>query len=142
MRGLCEIGAMDVALDAMTHEGLSDMPHLWVKRIYNEPADEDGTRILVDRLWPRGVSKDKSHLTAWFKRLAPSDDLKRWYSHEPERVDEFAAAYRAELDQANDAIERLREAVDLRRRITLLTATRDLVHSHATLVAGYLKNRL
>lgn len=59
MRGLCEVGAREVAADAMINEGLSDMPHLHIKRIYDEPADEDGHRILVDRLWPRGVSKDE-----------------------------------------------------------------------------------
>jgi len=142
MRGLCEVGAREVAADATRHERASDMPHLHIKRIYDEPADEDGARILVDRLWPRGVSKDEAHLTAWFKELAPGDELRRWYDHDPKRFDEFAASYRAELDKASDAIERLRHTVDLRRRITLLTATRDLDHSHATVLAGYLNNRL
>jgi len=142
MRGLCEVGAREVAAGVMKHEGSSDMPHLYIKRIYDEPADEDGARILVDRLWPRGISKDEAHLTAWFKDLAPSDELRRWYDHDPKRFDEFAASYRAELDEAHDAIERLRDTVDLRRRITLLTATRDLDHSHVIVLAGYLKDRL
>lgn len=142
MRGFCEAGAREVAADATRHEGSSDMPHLHIKRIYDDPADEDGARILVDRLWPRGVSKDEAHLTAWFKDLAPSDELRRWYDHDPKRFDEFAASYRAELDEASDAIERLHNTIDLRRRITLLTATRDLYHSHVTVLAGYLKDRL
>jgi len=142
MRGLCEVGAREVAADAMISEGLSGMPHLHIKRIYDEPADEDGQRILVDRLWPRGVSNDDAHLTAWFKDLAPSDELRRWYDHDPKRFERFAASYRAELDDSRDAIERLRDSLDLRRRVTLLTATRDLEHSHATVLAGYLKDRL
>lgn len=142
MRGLCEVGAREVAAGAMKHEGASDMPNLHIKRIYDEVAEEDGARILVDRLWPRGISKDEAHLTAWFKDLAPSDELRRWYDHDPKRFDEFAASYRTELDEASDAIERLRSRIDLRRRITLLTATRDLDHSHVTVLAGYLKDRL
>jgi len=118
------------------------MPHLQIKRIYDEPADEDGQRILVDRLWPRGVSKDESHLTAWFKDLAPSDELRRWYDHDPKRFNEFAALYRAELDEASDAIDRLRNTTDLRRRITLLTATRDTAASHAAVLCDYLQKHL
>lgn len=142
MRGLCEIGARDVAMDAVRHKGLNNMPHLQIKRIYDEPANEDGARILVDRLWPRGVSKVEARLTAWFKNLAPSDELRRWYGHEPKRFNEFATSYRAELDDASDAINRLCEMVDLRRRITLLTATADLNRSHATVLHDYLKDRL
>jgi uncharacterized protein YeaO (DUF488 family) len=96
----------------------------------------------VDRLWPRGLSRSDAQITAWCKDLAPSDELRRWYDHDPNRFDEFAASYRAELSKTKDAIERLRNTLDLRRRITLLTATRDLDHSHVTVLAGYLKDRL
>jgi len=118
------------------------MAHLSIRRIYDEATHEDGARVLVDRLWPRGIAKDDAQLTAWCKDLAPSDALRRWYDHEPQRFDEFAASYRAELDEADEAIERLRQTVDLRRRITLLTATRDLPLSHARVLQDYLEQHL
>jgi len=142
MRGLCVAGAMEVAAGAIKHKAVIGMAHLQVKRIYDDPADEDGTRILVDRLWPRGVSKEDARLTLWCKDLAPSDELRRWYDHDPQRFEAFAEAYRAELDEAGEAIARLRETVDLRRRVTLLTATRDLAHSHAKVLRDYLEAHL
>ena len=70
-----------------------------IKRIYEDPASEDGTRILVDRLWPRGISKERAALDGWHKELAPSPELRKWWGHDAARMDEFAAAYEAELDQ-------------------------------------------
>jgi len=118
------------------------MAHLHVKRVYDEPAEEDGTRVLVDRLWPRGLTKQDARIDLWCKELAPSDALRRWYDHDPERFDQFADKYRDELAGASEAIERLRASMDLRRRITLLTATKDLRHGHAGVLRSHLEDRL
>lgn len=117
------------------------MPHLYLKRIYDAPADQDGVRVLVDRLWPRGVSKSEAQLDHWLKDLAPSDGLRQWYDHDPCRFDTFAERYRQELDAAG-ASDVFKKAVDLRRRITLLTATRDTATSHAAVLRDYLRKHL
>jgi len=99
---------------------------LRVARIYDDPSAADGRRILVDRLWPRGVSKEKAKLDDWCKEVAPSDDLRRWYGHKPERFEEFATRYRAELKQGERA-EALSRIADEARSgtVTLLTATKE-----------------
>lgn len=99
---------------------------LRVARIYDEPSAADGRRILVDRLWPRGVSKEKAKLDDWCKEVAPSDDLRRWYGHKPERFEEFSTRYREELKQGERA-EALSRIVDEARTgtVSLLTATKD-----------------
>lgn len=109
-----------------------------VRRIY-DPTDDGVCRVLVDRLWPRGVSKEKADLDAWLKDVAPSAELRRWYGHEPARFDEFARRYRDELSRspAAEAVERLRELAT-ERRVTLLTATRDVDRSAARVVRDVL----
>jgi uncharacterized protein YeaO (DUF488 family) len=99
---------------------------LRVARIYDDPSAADGRRILVDRLWPRGVSKEKAKLDDWCKEVAPSDDLRRWYGHKPERFEEFSTRYRAELKRGERAEALSRIAADARAgTVTLLTATKD-----------------
>jgi uncharacterized protein YeaO (DUF488 family) len=107
-----------------------------IKRVYDEPDPADGRRVLVDRLWPRGVSKDAAVLDDWLRDVAPSDDLRRWYRHDPARFAEFAARYRAELgDPAHiGAVTRLREYTRS-GAVTLLTASRDLAHAHTAVLA-------
>jgi uncharacterized protein YeaO (DUF488 family) len=97
-----------------------------VARIYDEPSDADGRRILVDRLWPRGVSKERAKLDDWCKAVAPSTELRRWYGHEPERFEEFSARYRAELEEGERA-EALAQIAEQARTgtVTLLTATKE-----------------
>lgn len=108
-----------------------------VKRIY-EPADpEDGVRVLVDRLWPRGVRKADAALDAWAKELAPSHELRRWYGHDPARFEAFARAYREEL-AAHHVLAAWRERARS-ETVTLLTATRDLDRSHAAVLADVLQ---
>jgi uncharacterized protein YeaO (DUF488 family) len=99
---------------------------LRVARIYDDPSAADGRRILVDRIWPRGVSKEKAKLDDWCKEVAPSDDLRRWYAHKPERFEEFSTRYRAELKQGERA-EALSRIADEARTgtVTLLTATKE-----------------
>ena len=106
-----------------------------VRRIYDD-VDVGGARVLVDRLWPRGVSKQEADLTAWPKQVAPSDELRRWYGHDPDRFDEFAQRYRHELDD-DEHRQALGEVVTLARQggVVLLTATRDVDISHAAVLA-------
>jgi uncharacterized protein YeaO (DUF488 family) len=99
---------------------------LRVARIYDEPSGADGRRILVDRLWPRGVSKEKADLDDWCKAVAPADELRRWYDHDPARFEEFSARYRAELAEGERAEAMAQIAKEARAgTVTLLTATKD-----------------
>ncbi|WP_431032444.1 DUF488 domain-containing protein [Streptomyces sp. P6-2-1] len=111
-----------------------------VRRAYDPAEAADGQRVLVDRLWPRGLSKERAHVDEWLKSVAPSTALRRWYGHDPARFDEFAERYRAELaDPAREeALARLRGlAAD--GPLTLLTATKDLAHAHTFVLARALK---
>jgi uncharacterized protein YeaO (DUF488 family) len=108
-------------------------PEVLVRRVYGDGSEDDaGCRVLVDRIWPRGVRKADARLTEWLKDVAPTTELRRWYGHEPERFEEFARRYRAELRRppASDAFAHL---ADLARtgRLTLVTATRDVERSAA-----------
>ncbi|MCF3175307.1 DUF488 domain-containing protein [Streptomyces sioyaensis] len=111
-----------------------------VRRVYEAPEPADGARVLVDRLWPRGLSKEEARLTEWCKDVAPSTELRRWYGHQEERFDRFAERYRAELAQedAQQALERLRARAD-EGPLTLLTAVKDVPSSHAAVLAEVLQ---
>ncbi|WP_420095577.1 DUF488 domain-containing protein [Brevibacterium sediminis] len=112
-----------------------------VRRIYDEAQTSDGTRILVDRVWPRGVSKDKAELDDWVKDVAPSTELRKWYSHAPEKFDEFARRFREELksDEAEQALDELRELAQ-KGTLTLLTAAKRDDISQATVLAEILND--
>ncbi|WP_280236840.1 DUF488 domain-containing protein [Nocardia cyriacigeorgica] len=114
----------------------SAQPHVRTRRIYDDPAPDDGTRVLVDRLWPRGMSKERAHLDEWCKQIAPSTELRKWYDHDPARFDEFRRRYRTELADAERAtqLDHLRELAD-RGTLTLLTATKDIEISEAAVLA-------
>lgn len=106
---------------------MSDAPKVRIRRIYDAPEPDDGARVLVDRLWPRGVSKARADLTQWCKTVAPSTELRKWYGHDPARFDEFAQRYRAELetdDEQKAALAGLRELA-AHGTLTLLTATKE-----------------
>lgn len=107
-----------------------------IVRAYDEPQPGDGARVLVDRLWPRGLAKDAARIDLWCKEVAPSTELRRWYGHRPERFADFTQRYRAELnDQAHGAaVDELRELA-ARGTLTLLTATKDLDLSHTVVLA-------
>ncbi|TPJ32160.1 DUF488 domain-containing protein [Mesorhizobium sp. B2-8-3] len=107
-----------------------------VKRVYEPPAKADGQRVLVDRIWPRGVSKKDAELTLWLKEIAPSDALRKWFGHEPERWAEFQKRYRAELDANGDAVAELRALLG-RGKVTLLYGAHDEAHNNAVALAGY-----
>lgn len=119
---------------------MTDTPRVRVRRIYEEPSTDDGTRVLVDRLWPRGVSRERAHLDAWEKEIAPSTELRTWYGHIPARFGEFAERYTAELadPQRAEILERLR-GIAAAGTLTLLTATKDPEISEAAVLAGLLR---
>jgi uncharacterized protein YeaO (DUF488 family) len=109
-----------------------------VRRVYEAARPrEDGLRVLVDRVWPRGMKKESARLDEWAKQLAPSTELRKWYAHDPERFGEFAERYRAELaePEAHEALDRLRERAD-GGTVTLLTSVKEeqLDHSHAAVL--------
>jgi uncharacterized protein YeaO (DUF488 family) len=111
-----------------------------IKRAYDNPMPQDGVRILIDRLWPRGVSKTKLKLDAWPRELAPSTDLRKWYGHDPARFAEFRRRYKAELAERPEQLSVLRAMVK-GRAATLLTATRELDLSHAEVMRGILQRK-
>jgi uncharacterized protein YeaO (DUF488 family) len=111
-----------------------------LRRAYEPPDPADGRRVLVDRLWPRGLTKDAAAVDEWLKAIAPSDTLRRWYGHQPEKFAAFRQRYQAELSTAEraGAVDHLRQ---LARdgTVTLLTATRDVEHSQAAVLAEWLR---
>lgn len=109
------------------------------RRIYEDSSPKDGRRVLVDRVWPRGMRKEDAHLDEWLRDAAPSTELRRWYSHEPGRFDEFRRRYLTELREParRNAVDRLRDMAD-HGKLTLLTATRDVEHSQAAVLAEWL----
>lgn len=109
------------------------------KRVYEPPAADDGRRVLVDRLWPRGVSKARAQLDEWLRDLAPSTELRRWFGHDPNRWEEFTARYREELaaPERQTALETLAQAAT-EGPLTLLYAARDTEHNEARVIADLL----
>jgi uncharacterized protein YeaO (DUF488 family) len=120
--------------------GMAAAPAVSVARIYHLPPDHDGSRVLVDRLWPRGLRKDDAPMDLWCKEVAPSNRLRHWYGHDAALFDEFSARYQAELaDPARAAaLDRLRE-LSLQGPLTLLTATKTPEISHAEVLARLLR---
>ena len=106
---------------------------LHLKRVYDEPAKSDGTRILVDRLWPRGLSKEKAHIDLWLKDVAPSNELRKWFGHDPERWPEFRARYRAEARKNSAQMALLRKAVG-KGPATLVYGAKDEQHNQAVVL--------
>ncbi len=107
--------------------------HIRLKRAYDPPAKDDGTRILVDRLWPRGLKKEKAALDQWLKDIAPSDELRRWFNHEPARWSAFQHRYASELEKQSDLINNLRQLAR-QETITLVYAARDTEHNDAVVL--------
>jgi len=112
-----------------------------VRRVYEERADDDGARVLVDRIWPRGVSKENAHLHEWCKQVAPSTALRKWCNHDPERFEEFGRRYRTELEEPEraEALSQLRELTG-HGTLTLLTATKNADISEAAVLADLLRS--
>lgn len=104
-----------------------------VKRIYEAPAEDDGLRVLVDRLWPRGLKKENARVDQWLKDLAPSDELRKWFGHDPERWKEFREKYQQELHNRVEVFDQLREE-SKKRTVTLLFAAKDEERNNAVVL--------
>lgn len=112
-----------------------------IKRIYEEPSTSDGYRVLVDRLWPRGVAKEVAQLDEWLKDVAPSTELREWFGHKSEHFKEFTEKYKHEL-ATNPAVGHLLEVSKKHKNVTLLFAARDLQINHARVLADYLTKKI
>jgi uncharacterized protein YeaO (DUF488 family) len=113
---------------------------LAIKRVYEPVSPKDGYRILVDRLWPRGLSKDRAAVDLWLKDIAPSTELRRWFGHDPSKWDEFRRKYSAELATHAEDVAQIRKLAK-RRRVTLVYGARDTEHNDAVVLLGYLESR-
>lgn len=111
-----------------------------LKRAYGEANAQDGVRILVDRLWPGGVSRSAAAIDTWMKEIAPSTELRKWFGHDPPRWEEFVRRYRAELDAHRDIVQEMQEYVK-KGRVTLVYGARDETHNHARVLKQYLEER-
>ena len=101
-----------------------------IKRVYEQPSHEDGKRILVDRLWPRGLSKEKASVDLWLKDIAPSTELRKWFAHDPSKWDEFKQRYLSELKENSEAVQTLKEELK-KGQVTLVYAAKDEEHNDA-----------
>ncbi len=113
-------------------------PDVRIKRVYDPASDDDGARVLVDRLWPRGLRKEKAAWSLWLKDVAPSPELRAWFGHDPQRFAEFTRRYHVELAANEGAVEPLEDLLK-RDRVTLLYAAHDAEHNHALVLAEYLR---
>lgn len=111
---------------------------LKIKRIYDEPTKDDGVRIFVDRLWARGVTKERAKLDYWFKDIAPSSDLRKWFNHEPEKFEEFAKKYREELQYDKEDVEKIRTLLKT-QNVTLIYAAKSPTINHARVLKDYIE---
>jgi uncharacterized protein YeaO (DUF488 family) len=111
-----------------------------LKRVYEPPSRTDGARILVDRLWPRGLTKERAAVTLWLKDVAPSTELRKWFGHAPARWKQFQARYRKELHERKDALELLKRKSNA-HTVTLVYAARDEQHNEALVLKRVLEGR-
>jgi uncharacterized protein YeaO (DUF488 family) len=125
----------------ISEERVSDSRDVQVRRVYDDPSDDDGIRVLVDRRWPRGVSKARAELDEWCTEVAPSDALRKWYGHAPDRFEEFSSRYRTELEEPEraSALHYLL-LMTTRSRLTLLTATKRPEISQAAVLREVLRD--
>jgi len=113
---------------------------IYLKRAYESPAAADGLRILVDRLWPRGIGKENARIDGWLKEIAPSNELRKWYGHDADKWEEFRRRYVAELDDNPEVIAQLREQVGS-GSCTLVFGARDERHNNAVVLKEYLETK-
>ena len=112
-----------------------------IARIYEPARKNDGWRVLVDRLWPRGVKKENAHLDQWMRDIAPSQALRKWFAHKPERWPEFERRYRAELAKKKDLMAELKQAEKTRGTLTLLFGAKDKEYNQAVVLLSLLKHK-
>lgn len=120
------------------------MTEIFLKRIYDPFDEADGYRVLVDRLWPRGIKKDAAHLSAWEKEIAPSTELRKWFGHMPERYAEFREKYLAELRTEEAKVRKMEElcTISTEQKLTLLYGARDPIHNHACVLCEELNRKI
>jgi uncharacterized protein YeaO (DUF488 family) len=111
-----------------------------IKRAYQEPAEEDGTRILVDRLWPRGLTKEKARIDLWLKDIAPSTELRKWFAHDPTKWTEFQRRYLKELQKNGESLSILHHEA-AKRPVTLIYGARDQEHNEAVVLQKLLESK-
>jgi uncharacterized protein YeaO (DUF488 family) len=111
-----------------------------IKRVYAEPAPDDGTRTLVDRLWPRGLTKEKARVDLWLKEIAPSTELRKWFAHDPEKWPEFRTRYLHELKQLSEPLAILKQHA-AEGPVTLLFGARDEQHNEAVILQQLLQHK-
>jgi len=112
-----------------------------IKRVYEEPVPSDGARILVDRLWPRGVSKERAKLDLWLKDIAPSTGLREWFGHDPKKWIGFQKKYKIELANNEEAVAALKKIVRQNKTVTLLYAAKDEEHNEAVVINNLLSGK-
>lgn len=115
-----------------------------IKRIYEDVNESDGYRVLVDRVWPRGISKEKAHLDQWLKEVGPSKELRQWFNHEDSKYPEFKERYLAELHQGAEAValQQLQQLVKEHETVTLLYGAKNELHNQAVVLQAYLEGQL
>lgn len=111
-----------------------------IKRIYNEAEKNDGFRILVDRLWPRGVSKERAALDLWFKEIAPSNELRKWFNHDPQKWESFKEKYESEIMENKENFKKLKGIIQKENTVTLLYGAKDEKHNEAIVLKNLLEN--
>jgi uncharacterized protein YeaO (DUF488 family) len=112
-----------------------------IKRVYEKPAKEDGFRVLVDRLWPRGLTKEKAHVDLWSKEIAPSDELRKWFHHEERNWSEFVKRYKAELAKKKEFLIELKKVEKEHGTVTLLFGSKDEKQNQAVVLADILQGK-
>ncbi|MGI0045603.1 MAG: DUF488 domain-containing protein [Nitrosotalea sp.] len=112
-----------------------------IKRIYEDPSPSDGFRILVDGLWPRGLSKDEVRIDLWLKEIAPSDKLRKWFSHDPKKWQGFKSKYKNELKEKTEFIKEIKKIEKEKKIVTLLYSARDEEHNNVLVLSEILKNK-
>ncbi|WEV72994.1 DUF488 domain-containing protein [Bifidobacterium sp. ESL0790] len=113
-----------------------------LKRVYEAASDSDGYRVLVDRLWPRGISKAKAKLDLWLKDVGPSTELRKWFGHDPAKFDEFAERYRKELEANQTVVDQLADICLGNPRVTFLYGAKDPEHNQAVVLRDYMRGHL
>ncbi|EPI40835.1 DUF488 domain-containing protein [Gardnerella vaginalis] len=126
----------------MCEKGINSNHIVQIKRVYECADNDDGFRILVDRLWPRGLSKERAHINEWCKDIAPTTELRRWFHHDSERFDEFSHRYVDELDANGEAVEHIIALCNQYSTITLVYAAKNPSINHALVLQHYLQNLL
>jgi uncharacterized protein YeaO (DUF488 family) len=112
-----------------------------VKRIYEEPSPSDGFRILVDGLWPRGLSKDEARIDLWLKEISPSDKLRKWFSHDPKKWQGFKSKYKGELEKKTALVQEIKKIEREKKIVTLLYSAKDEEHNNVRVLSEILKNK-